>query len=311
MLKKIKKVSTALCTLALVCSAVYAVTYKVPSTSSTGTTNTTTQNYNVYTPANYSNASTVNQGIEQGSIVEIVVDYSGSMSSTIEQVKQIVLNFFQYLPKTTQIGLRVFGQDGGVNPYANINAKYKVIKKSGSMYTIAKEMALLCLGNTSDGCFNTTLVLPLASYNGVQFYSGMNRYGTGGSTPLTYGLYLAIEKDLAAYKNATTKKVILITDGGENCGGNPCDYVKNLVKTRNDVVIDVILVGNYDISTFACVANQTGGKLYQKDSFDYNSLGSVLMQSIQTTPSVSVPTQTQQNTYQQTQKEQSYEYIPD
>ena len=313
MLKKIKNVSIVLCVLVLVCSAVYAVTYKVPATSSSsaGTTNTTTQNYNVYTPTNYSNSSTVNQGIQQGSIIEIVVDYSGSMSSTIEQVKQIVLNFFPYIPQTTQIGLRLFGQKGGVNPYADINAKYKVIKKGGSMYTIAKEMAQLCLGNTSNGCSNTTLVLPLANYNSAQFYSAMNLYGTGGSTPLTYGLYLAAEKDLAPYKAAATKKIILITDGGENCGGDPCAYVQKLVKTRRDIIIDVILTTQDYTGKFACVANTTGGTLYQNGAFNYNSLSQVLMQSIQSTPSVSIPTQTQQNTYQQTQKEQSYEYIPD
>ena len=197
MLKKFKKVSIALCALALVCSTVYAVTYKVPAAKSNTSQNIdpnitrnkiTIGNYNIYTPTNYSNAS-ANQGIQQDGVVELVIDYSGSMSNIIEDVKKIALNLFKNIPSTTKIGLRVFGQSGGINPYEGEKIKSCPTEKTTGPNT------------------NTTLVLPLAHYSSTDFYKGLNRYRTSlGGCPVILGMDLAVEKDLAAYNSNVLKK---------------------------------------------------------------------------------------------------------
>lgn len=312
----LKNTSLALMVSIIICSAVCAATYKIPSKSNTKTnySNSTTQsqNYNVYTPSNYTNPTTVNNGVQQGSIVEIVIDYSGSMATSIEQVKQTVLKFFPYLPSSTKIGLRVFGQEGGVNPYATSNIKVNVLKRATNVYKLVRQTKEPCIGNTSGVCSQTVMVLPVGNYSNVEFFKAMYAYQTGSSTPLVYGLSLAVEKDLAPFQSVAKKKIILITDGGENCGGDPCAYVKKLMQTRKDIVIDVILTSYTDAKTYACVANETGGKLYQNGIFDFNSLSNDLMQSIQTSPNTSIPQQTpQQNTNVQTPQGQNYEYIPD
>lgn len=298
MFKKIKNILIVLCVLALVCSAVYAVTYKVPAAKSNTSSNTnqnidpnitgnkiTIGNYNVYTPANYSNTS-ANQGIQQGGVVELVIDYSGSMSDIIEDVKKIALNHFNNIPSTTKIGLRVIGQSGGINEYEG-----QAINQCPGL-------------DISGSCSKTTLVLPFAHYSSTDFYKGLNRYKTGWwGSPIIYGLYLALEKDLATYKFGVPKKIILITDGGETCCDKIYEYVPRF--HGRDAVVDVILTSSDDISTYAFIANRTGGILYQSDSFDESSLGDVLMQSIQNKP----PQQTEP--LQQTQKEQRYEYVSD
>lgn len=281
MLKKFKNISIALCALALVCSTVYAVTYKVPAAKSNMSLNTnqnidpnitgnkmTIGNYYVYTPANYSNATT-SQGIQQGGVVELVIDYCDNMYPVIEDVKKIALNLFKNIPSTTQIGLRVFGQGGFLR--------------------------------------TSTFVLPFAHYSGNEFYTALSRYKTGlGVCPVLNGMGEAV-MDLAAYNSNVRKKIIIITDGEEisRCHCDPCKYVKDLAKIRQDFVIDVILTSNNAIDKYACAANTTGGTLYQSDSFDESSLGDVLMQSIQNKPPL------QMKPSQQTQNEQRYEYVSD
>ena len=91
----------------------------------------------------------------------------------------------------------------------------------------------------------------------------MDSYKTNatGWTPITYSLKQAINND---FIGTTGKKhIILLTDGGENCDESPCTYVINLMKTRDDVKIDVIAFDIQDIEAnnqLRCTALMTSGK---------------------------------------------------
>ena len=55
----------------------------------------------------------------------------------------------------------------------------------------------------------------------------------------------------------------MLTDGGENCDESPCTYVINLMKTRNDVTIDIIAFDVKDVEAnnqLRCTALMTSGK---------------------------------------------------
>lgn len=292
----------------LVCTAVYAKTYKIsPKSNSTQPVQTT--NYNVYTPATYNNQQMQN-GVEYGGIIEFVIDYSGSMSTVIENAKYTVQRLYPNFPTGTKVGLRIFGQMGGINPFTYVASEIKnIVKTASSIYKISTKQQYDCIGDTTGGCSSTIQVLPVGFYNGNIFYQAMDKQSTGGATPLVFGLHLAVTQDLAKFPITSKKKIILLTDGGENCGGDPCAFAQKLSKERSDIVIDVIIIGND--KSLACLANETNGRFYTFNENDlYNGIfDNILMQSIQTAPQVpNNETSVPQTLPSQGNK---YEYIPD
>ena len=96
------------------------------------------------------------------------------------------------------------------------------------------------------------------------------------------------------------KKIILITDGGENCGGDPCAFAKTLMNTRRDIAIDVVLVSS-NSKRLQCLASTTGGNIYNLSNV--NQFANIMKQSIQT-PANTTPVNNYDNTPQQ-----QYEFI--
>ena len=108
---------------------------------------------------------------------------------------------------------------------------------------------------------HSNLVVPLASGNYQNIMQSLYSTNAVGWTPITYSLKQAINNDFGISKGK--KHIILLTDGGENCDESPCTYVINLMKTRNDVTIDVIAFDIHDIEAnnqLRCTALMTSGK---------------------------------------------------
>ena len=123
----------------------------------------------------------------------------------------------------------------------------------------------------------------------------MNSVDIGGATPLVYALDRAAYQDFANFDQITPKKIILITDGGENCGGDPCAFARNLMSKRSDIHIDVVLASSYSRS-LTCLASTTGGHFYSVDNL--SDFSNTMTKSIHTKPAT-----------QQEIKKQSYEFI--
>lgn len=248
---------------------------------------TTTNYYNVYTPQNYIGNNQVNVG--QIPVIEIVMDYSGSMSNWIREAKNAMSSIIGQIPSTTAIGFRVFGHDSnGSNPAdgSALASVKKVVKKNGKYVAITENF----IGSTRGTCSATRQVASITKANASSILKGMNSVDIGGATPLVYGLDRAIYKDLVSFSRQISKKVVLITDGGENCGGDPCAFAQNLMSKRQDVHIDVILVGSSS-SNLSCLAQTTGGNFYTVK--DLSNFSTVMQQSM-TTPSSNVQQQNQQ-----------------
>ena len=114
----------------------------------------------------------------------------------------------------------------------------------------------------------------------------------------------SVDVDFATLSTNYPKKIVLITDGVESCGGDPCAYAKNLVKKRRDIIVDVVLVSAYS-DELKCLADTTGGRLYTPS--DLSSFTTSIYNSMTNTNSET------QNQPQQEQKKpaQQYEYVPD
>ena len=287
-----------------------AATYTIKSTSS-GTTiksNTpakSTNIYNNYSAGQYVANNTVNSSY--AGVVDIVMDFSGSMSGAVQVAKNTMSSVVAQIPSSIQVGFRVFGQ-GDATPVIEL-AKVKGVQKSTS--SSGKTVYKLQTGQHQSsswggtGCKVTTQVTPISTANATNLINGMNSVSLGGSTPMVFALQEAVDKDLSKFDRNTPKKIVLITDGGENCGGDPCSFARTLMAIRRDIQIDVVLVSSYSRG-LSCLAKATGGTMYNLSNA--NQLTEVLKQSIKTPVHSTTPINTQQeNQYQPPQ--QQYEFI--
>ena len=253
--------------------------------------------YNNYNAQNYVAQKQVLR--EPVGTIDIVMDYSGSMLYWINEAKNSMNSIVSQLPVNTKTGFRVFGHNGGNNPYTPVLAKVKsVTKSSDGKYKVSAKHASY-LGNTSGGCSATTQVAKLAQNNANALINGMNSVKIGGATPLTLGLSQAVEYDFINLPTSYKKKIVLITDGGESCGGDPCAFAQDLIKKRSDIVIDVVLVSTSS-RALRCVSDVTGGKLYTPA--DVQSFNNDIMDSM----SNGTQTFTEKDNNEQGQK---YEFI--
>lgn len=261
--------------------------------------NVVNQNYyNTYSASNYVSNNIVNS--EQVGYIEIVMDYSGSMANWIGVAKRSMASIVAQIPASTNIGFRVFGHDNyGSNSFAaNTLQEVKSIVKKGKKITVITQKGPT--GSTTGVCSATKQVAPVTSANTNAILAGMNSVDIGGATPMVYALDRAAYEDFAAYDTVSPKKIILITDGGENCGGNPCEFARRLMQKRSDIHIDVVLVSSYT-PNLTCLATTTGGHFYNINNL--SDFSTVMNKSMQSQPSVT-PNQIQQPS-------QNYEFIND
>lgn len=214
--------------------------------------------YNVYTPTVYKQGNLIQAPLKvKGDVIELVVDYSGSMEQWINLAKTMLVSILPKITEETNVGLRVFGH-GNQNSLGLLN-----------------------------GCKATTLVSRAKPMNTDGIISGLNSTLIGGATPLTFALQQTVYKDFASLASETGKKIVLVTDGGETCGGDPCAFIRNLMSYRKDIKIDVIMVNGSN--KLRCLADETGGRYYNTlNSIDFNS---ALNKSFGAEPEQQVPLQ--------------------
>jgi len=285
--------------------AVFAAKYKVNTggkvTTPTGTvqqsaTTLTPQNlYNNYNAQTYVN----NQQVLANSIstINIVMDYSGSMAYWISAAKRSMSAIVNQLPTYTKVGFRAFGYDrNGLNPpNSNLQKVKSIAKSTGGKYKVTT-VTESYLGDVSGSCSSTAQIVPVMQYNASSLLKGMNSVNVGGSTPLTLALQQSVKSDFAGMDTTSPKKIVLITDGGENCGGDPCAFARQLVSARKDVIIDVVLISS-NSNELRCLADTTGGKFYHTN--DISSFTNVLNESIHNAPaSTTTPVQTPTQQYE-------------
>ena len=246
--------------------------------------------FNNYQAQNYITNNHVNDN--SVGIVEFVMDYSGSMSNWIEVAKRSMSAILLQIPTKTKVGFRVFGHDYyGKNPNGTVKEVKKIIKQ-GNKFKVVTERG--CLGSTSGACAATQMVAPITDVNINSLLGGMNSVNLGGATPLVYALDRVVNQDLSVFDTTTPKKIVLITDGGENCGGNPCAFARKLMQKRSDIHIDVVLVSS-NSRALACLSDTTGGHFYTVNNLaDFST---IINNSVQSVPTIQSQVNNQQYEY--------------
>lgn len=196
-------------------------------------------NYTYSTPKTYQYNSVKNT--QNGEKILFIVDFSNSMNERLggKTKMDIALSTMkqtlQLIPPSTSVGLRVYGHKTGFTP--------------------------------RQSCTASQLVSPVQPDNALNIYSKLNSINAVGWTPITYSLKQAVYFD---FPDTTSKKrIILISDGGENCDESPCDFIIELMKHRDDIRIDVIAlaIGDEDANNqLKCVALVTSGKFYNANT---------------------------------------------
>lgn len=150
--------------------------------------------------------------------------------TAIKETKEVL----SLMPPNTAIGLRIIG--------------------------LSLEDTLKSLSIPEHFCKATSLLEPIKPFNIKSINNRLDTLFPLGTTPLTYSLDLAIKNDFSQYSQ---KHIILITDGAESCDADPCGFIQNLMRTRNDIKIDVISIGisENDLMQLNCLTNYTSGTL--------------------------------------------------
>lgn len=204
-------------------------------------------NYNSYQNGNNINANYIDDNTE----VLFIMDFSGSMKQRLGYAPKAFLAIdairaiLNETGNQTKIGLRVFGiTDRSLYEYSEKGVEY----------------------NKHNICTASELVMPIAKYNNENISQILSKYNPEGATPIGYSLRQAIQNDFSP--NSSLKHIILITDGYENCGDDPCTYISRIMQLRKDIKIDVIgiTVEENQYSKLNCIAKAANGTYYRVDS---------------------------------------------
>ncbi len=155
--------------------------------------------------------------------------------SKLDVAKSLIVSVAQRLPSKTIVGLRTLGAP--------------------------------TLGNPILDCKQTKLAVPLDENNRRRIVDQLRDLEPFGITPLEYALRQAAESDLS--KLSGNRKIILICDGADTCGGNPCEFVKQLPRLKLRIQVDVVGISVTDVyarGQLQCIADSSGGNFYDLGS---------------------------------------------
>ena len=184
----------------------------------------------------------------------IILDQSASMldsykdATKIEYAVRAVVEILNSYSDSDSIGLRTVG----VHPL---------------------KMFELITQNPNALCEATALLNDIQTDNKENIVNSLQGVFPSGASPLQYTLQLAINNDF--YLGTKLKHIILVTDGYENCDGDPCMYIRKIMVSRNDLKIDVVGIGlnNEDKNLLSCLTSATKGQVHNVvDIADINTV---------------------------------------
>lgn len=170
--------------------------------------------------------------------IQLVFDASGSMAqrigneTKIQAAQRAIERIIDTLPDNPDlnVGFRVFGHEGDSSE-----------------------------AQKARSCQSTALLVPVQGVNKDLLRQQAGAWKPAGWTPISLALQKAGE-DLQPGENVRNV-IIMVTDGEETCGGDPCAVAKALAESQAEVRIDVVGFGlTPDVAkTVRCVAENSGG----------------------------------------------------
>lgn len=159
--------------------------------------------------------------------------------------------------------------DASGSMWAQIDGKPKLEIARESLRTVLQsvptddDIGFMAYGHREKGsCDDIQLIVPPQAGSGSAISAAADSLKFLGKTPLTAAVKQAAEALKYTEDKAT---VVLITDGLETCGGDPCALGKELEASGVDFTADVVGFGLTadEGKQIACLADNTGGKYIQ------------------------------------------------
>ncbi|RWA79427.1 VWA domain-containing protein [Mesorhizobium sp.] len=174
--------------------------------------------------------------------------------------------------------------DASGSMWAQIDGKPKLEIARESLRTVLQsvpaddEIGFMAYGHRQKGsCEDIELIVPPQAGSASAISAAADSMKFLGKTPLTAAVKQAAEALKYTEDKAT---VVLITDGLETCGGDPCALGKELKETGVDFTADVVGFGLTadEGRQIACLAENTGGKYIQAS--DEKALQQALVETV-------------------------------
>ncbi|MGD8854641.1 MAG: VWA domain-containing protein [Gammaproteobacteria bacterium] len=168
----------------------------------------------------------------------------------------------------------LFILDGSGSMWGRVQGKEKIVIAREVMGELVSELpdqiqvGLMAYGHRSKGqCEDIELLAPVGASSKADVVDKINGIVPKGKTPITESFELAGER-LKDREDETT--VVLISDGEETCGGDPCARVRDLRQQGINVRVHVV---GFDVSQtereqLMCIADAGGGKYFSADNAD-------------------------------------------
>lgn len=164
--------------------------------------------------------------------IMFIIDASGSMKEKIDGetrmsvAKEVMNRTLKDLPKDANLGLLAYG------------------------HRKAKD------------CTDIELIAPLGSETADTVGKTIQGFNAKGETPIAESMTKAA-KSFKAFKGQQNS-IILVTDGLEECKGDPCAAAKELKDAGLDIKVNIVgfTLGDEDAKKLKCVTETTGGQYY-------------------------------------------------
>jgi Ca-activated chloride channel family protein len=178
--------------------------------------------------------------------------------------------------------------DASGSMWAQIDGKPKLEIARETLRTVLqsipddKEIGFMAYGHRQKGsCEDIELIVPPQAGSASAISAAADSMKFLGKTPLTAAVKQAAEALKYTEDKAT---VVLITDGLETCGGDPCALGKELEASGVDFTADVVGFGLTadEGKQIACLADNTGGKYIQAS--DEKALREALVETVAAAP---------------------------
>ncbi len=146
-----------------------------------------------------------------------------------------------------------------------IDAAKKVLETALTRIPADIKVGLRVFGHTiyPDECHASALLVPPGVGNRGSIIKRIRRIVPTGMTPLTFALHQAAENDLVGVEGKKT--IILITDGADTCGEDPCAYIATLPYRGINIKVDVVgldLKDKHSKRKLDCISKLSNGKYY-------------------------------------------------
>ena len=173
--------------------------------------------------------------------VELILDASGSMAADVgggetrmEAAKRVMNDVIDALPERegVNVGFRVYGHEGD-----NTEAGREV------------------------SCASSDLLVPIEGVNKDALREQVATFEPTGWTPIAESLRRAGEDFQGRTGEGIANAIVLVTDGEETCGGDPCAVAASLAQGETAVTTHVVgfALTQQQAELVSCIAEQGGG----------------------------------------------------